>query len=139
MLWWQILLIFLAVLALIAALGVAAFYLFESLTGKSGGSPPTNTIEARGFQFIPAEITVKKGTKVCWYNLSSSFLKHNVVQIDADACDASMSQNGFTSGSPGQVDQYCHVFDKPGTFFYKCVPHCKSVLLAMKGKVIVTE
>ena len=139
MLWWQIFLIVLAVVALVAGLCIGAFYLFESLTNKSGGAPQINNVEARGFQFVPEEITVKKGTKVCWNNLLSSFLKHNVVQIEGDACDAAVSKNGFTSGSPGQVDQYCHIFDTPGTYYYKCVPHCKSFFLAMKGKIVVTE
>lgn len=126
------------VLVVIALLVAAGYFFYEKAQETSGPPPETNTVEARGFAFVPSTITVPKGTQVCWKNLASdTFLKHNVVQIDANACNASETVNGFTSGAAdGKKDEYCYTFKDVGTFYYKCTPHC---MLGMKGSVKVTE
>lgn len=138
--WWAVILWIIVGLIAIGVVAIAAFYIYESAVQGTAKSVPDNVVEARGFQFVPNTLNVKKGTRVCWKNLSSSPMKHNVVQIDADSCSAPITRNGFTSGPPsGVINEYCYVFDQPGTFYYKCVPHCLPFLLSMRGKVVVAE
>jgi len=87
------------------------------------------TVTTVGIAFSPSTINIVTGETVCW--TPTSF--HNVQQVaDSSTCD-NMTSPSFV-GNLGQVVQ--HTFTQPGTFFFKCDPHCS---LGMRGTVVVTE
>jgi plastocyanin len=93
-------------------------------TPPSQVSPPPAATEASvsisGFTFGPAELRVKKGTKVTWTNLNLS--GHTIT-----------SDNGaFASGNLSQGKTFSHTFNTAGTFTYHCALHP-----SMTGTVIV--
>ena len=99
-------------------------------TSKSDGndenSAPvaTSTVEIKNFDFTPANITVKKGTKVTWTNQDS--VEHTVTETDG--------KTGPDSQLLAQDESYSFTYDTVGTFAYDCTPHPY-----MKGTVTVTE
>lgn len=83
----------------------------------------TSSVSIENYAFTPANITVKKGTKVTWTNKDS--VQHDV-----------MSDSGNELAGPllAKGETYSHTFDTVGTFSYHCSPHPY-----MKGTVTVTE
>lgn len=114
-------------LRLLAAVLVAGVALTGCSSGgakKAGGSGPaksTNTVEIKGFKFVPSVITVKAGTVVTWTNADD-------VQHSATANDKSFDSNLFGKGK-----SYSFTFTKAGKFTYFCSAH-----QYMTGTVIVT-
>ena len=83
---------------------------------------PTQTfisVEITGFTFVPATITISKGTTVIWTQGDS--VTHTVTGTD------------FDSGGLSQGQTFSHTFNDEGTFNYGCTIHP-----TMTGKVIVT-
>jgi plastocyanin len=79
-------------------------------------------VSLANFKFSPAELTVKVGTKVTWTNTDS--VGHTVTASDGS----------WDSGNLGQGQSFSILFDKVGTFNYKCTVHP-----GMVGKIIVTN
>lgn len=91
-------------------------------------TPPSepNSINIENYTFVPASITVKKGTTITWTNKDQA--EHNVVSDDD-------SPGGGPNGPLLAKDEtYSFTFDTAGTFKYHCQPHPY-----MKAEVVVTE
>jgi plastocyanin len=73
---------------------------------------PTKTVVIQNFRFKPANITVKRGTKVRWINKDS--IAHTAT-----------ANNGrsFDSGRLGKGQRYTHTFKSAGKKKYHCEPH----------------
>jgi plastocyanin len=82
-----------------------------------------NSVSIVNMNYSPADITVKKGTKVTWTN--NDDVAHTVT---AD------TGNAFDSGNMEKGKTFSFTFDTVGTFPYHCIYHSN-----MHGKVTVTE
>jgi plastocyanin len=82
---------------------------------------PTRTVSIQNFSFKPAQITIKRGTKVRWINKDST--THTAT---------ANKKRSFDSGrlSPGQ--SYTHTFKRAGKQRYHCEIHTD-----MKGTITV--
>lgn len=73
-----------------------------------------NQIEINNFEFSPAKMVVKKGTKVTWKNNDSA--KHNIA-----------FDSGSLKGTEGELfgkgETYSYTFSEAGSFEYHCSPH----------------
>jgi plastocyanin len=88
------------------------------------GGPTTITIDATGFKFVPAEVTIPAGSTVIWTNKDSA--KHSVTADDG----------AFDSGTMEQGATFSRKFDTPGTIGYFCKFH-GSAGQGMIGKITV--
>lgn len=84
----------------------------------------TNQVTINNFAFTPADITVKKGTKVTWTNQDST--THTVTEADG--------KTGPDSQTLANGQSYSFTYDQTGTFSYHCSIHPE-----MTGTVTVTE
>lgn len=81
---------------------------------------PTRTVEIQGFRFKPANITIKRGTRVRWINRDSA--AHTVT-----------ANNGaFNSGLLRKGETFSRTFRTVGKRAYHCNPHPY-----MRGSVVV--
>jgi plastocyanin len=82
---------------------------------------PTKTVMIQNFRFKPANITIKRGTKVKWINKDS-------------AAHTATANNGrsFDSGRLSKGQRYSHTFKSAGKKKYHCEIHP-----FMKGSVVV--
>jgi plastocyanin len=82
---------------------------------------PTRTVLIQGFSFKPANITIKRGTKVRWINKDST-------------THTATANNGrsFDSGRLGKGQSYTHTFKSAGKKPYHCEVHSH-----MKGRITV--
>lgn len=97
----------------------------ESNSSSSNNSPTAiNSVTIQNFAFSPANITVKKGTKVTWTNKDSA--AHTVTETDG--------QTGPNSGNLASGKSYNFTFDTVGTFKYNCSIHPEMI-----GTVTVTN
>jgi plastocyanin len=73
---------------------------------------PTKTVLIQGFKFKPANITIKRGTKVRWINKDGT--QHTAT-----------ANNGrsFNSGLLRKGERYSHRFKSTGKKPYHCKPH----------------
>jgi len=78
-------------------------------------------VPIKGFAFNPADLTVKKGTKITWTNEDSA--AHNVTAGD----------DTFKSKTLNQGDTFTWTADKAGQWDYVCTFHSN-----MKGHITVT-
>lgn len=90
-------------------------------TGGTGAAKSTNTVEIKGFKFVPSVIKVKAGTVVTWTNADSAM--HS----------ATAGDQTFDSHLFGKGDSYSFTFKKAGKFEYHCSAH-----QYMTGTVIVS-
>jgi plastocyanin len=94
----------------------------------SSKSVSANQVTIQNFAFSPADITVKKGTKVTWTNRDST--PHTITQDDNQpAGSPGLDSKGLSNG-----ESYSATFDQTGTFHYHCSIHPE-----MTGSVTVTE
>ena len=79
------------------------------------------TVVIQNFRFKPANITIKRGTKVRWINKDST-------------AHTATANNGrsFDSGRLGKGQRYTHTFKSAGKKRYHCEPHPH-----MRGTVVV--
>jgi plastocyanin len=96
----------------------------SSSADTSSDAATTSSVEIKDHAFTPANITVKKGTKVTWTNRDS--VQHNVM-TDTEG-------RGPSGELLSQGESYSYTFDEVGTFKYHCTPHPD-----MQGSVTVTE
>jgi plastocyanin len=82
---------------------------------------PTKTVVIKNFQFKPAKITIKRGTRVRWINRDST-------------AHTATANNGrsFDSGRLRPGERYKHTFKSAGTKRYHCKIHPD-----MKGRITV--
>lgn len=101
------------------------------LLGLSGPTVQANDtvveIEAKGYAFVPQEVTVKRGATVRWINAE----KRQYHSVWFKAQGEKPGEYFF----PGET--YQRTFDTPGTFPYVCEPHEKTH--DMRGVIHVVE
>lgn len=83
------------------------------------------SVEISNFNFSPATLTIKKGTKVTWTNKDD---------VDHNVAPDSESDNFEGSELLSKGQSYSFTFDTPGTYTYHCTPHPQ-----MQATIIVTE
>jgi len=81
--------------------------------------PLIENIEISDYNFIPAELTIKKGATVIWTNVDTTF--HTISSANLKK----------TSGTMQPGDSWNYTFDTIGTLNYYCAIHFE------KGKIIV--
>ena len=82
---------------------------------------PTRTLLIKNFSFKPANITIKRGTKVRWINKD----------MDPHTATANNGRS-FDSGRLGKGQRYKHTFKSVGKKWYHCKIHPH-----MRGSVVV--
>ncbi len=82
---------------------------------------PTKTVLIQNFRFKPANITIKRGTKVIWINKDTS--PHTATAKNGRSFDSGLLRKG---------QRYSHTFKRAGKKPYHCEPHPH-----MKGSVTV--
>ncbi|MBV9486522.1 MAG: cupredoxin family copper-binding protein [Frankiaceae bacterium] len=109
-------------------LGMAAACGSSSSGGSTGGSgsgsgstASGNTVTIQSFQFHPATLTVKAGTKVTFTNEDGT--PHTATANPGSS---------FDSGSLSKGQSFTFTFSKPGTYTYICNFH-----QTMKGTIVV--
>jgi plastocyanin len=111
----------------VAALVVVSTLFFVSASGAHkhpmamAQKHPTRTVLIQNFSFKPANITIKRGTKVTWINKDST-------------AHTATANNGrsFDSGRLGKGQKYTHTFKSAGKKPYHCEIHSH-----MKGTITV--
>jgi plastocyanin len=111
----------------VAALVVVSTLLIVSASGAHkhptamAQKHPTRTVSIQNFSFKPANITIKRGTKVKWINKDST-------------AHTATANNGrsFDSGRLGPGQRYSHTFKSAGKKSYHCEIHPD-----MRGSVVV--
>src|ERR687889_1656413 len=73
---------------------------------------PTRTVLIQGFRFKPANITIKRGTRVRWINKDSH--PHTATATNGKS---------FDSGRLGKGQSYTHTFKSAGKKKYLCEIH----------------
>lgn len=131
------------IVAVLALGGGAAYYIFNKANQKAdtatqtssanqksaeqsasnSTASQTSSVAIKDMAFSPANISVKKGTKVTWTNDDS--VGHSVISENDGGPHSSVLSKG---------QSYSFTFDAAGTFNYICGVHP-----SMKGKVTVTE
>lgn len=97
----------------------------DTPTSDDNNAVATDEVEIENNAFSPANITVKKGTKVTWTN------KDDVMHT---ATTEGSNPEQFDSGNLGKNDSFSFTFNTVGTYNYLCTPHP-----FMKGTITLTE
>jgi len=109
--------------SIVIAVGAGIIILTTDGPGGSSAPAPTASGPAQGgtgkvvkvdiadFKFVPAAITVKKGSKVEWTN------------SDSAAHTATADDNSFDTDIIDQGKNATQTFDQPGTIAYHCDLH----------------
>ena len=116
-----ILLITVATLVVVSTLFVVSASGAPKHPAAQAQNKPTRTLVIQNFSFKPANITVKRGTKVRWINKDST-------------AHTATANNGrsFNSGLLKKGQRYTHTFKSVGKKKYHCEPHPH-----MRGTVVV--
>jgi len=96
----------------------------QNSQGNSVQPVATDSVKIMNFAFSPADITVKKGTKVTWTNNDST--THTVTENDG--------KNGPSAPEMAPGSSYSFTYSETGTFRYHCTIHPDMI-----GTVTVTE
>ncbi|MGK3207179.1 cupredoxin domain-containing protein [Amycolatopsis sp. MEPSY49] len=116
-------------LAALAKQGPLAVPLYQGLAQEQAGgaaaaaAPSTKSVEAMGYKFSPASLTISVGDTVTWTNHDTA--PHNIVVTDGP--------EKFTSPTLQTGQTFSHTFTKAGTYSYYCSIHPD-----MKATVTVT-
>jgi len=78
----------------------------------------TASVAIQNFAFVPAQLTVDRGTRVTWTN--------------EDTATHTVKGSGFESGSLGRGQTFSYTFDTPGVYSYTCSFHP-----TMQGQITV--
>jgi plastocyanin len=116
-----ILLMTVAALALVSTLFVVSVAGAHKHPTAAAHKHPTRTVLIQNFSFKPANITIKRGTKVIWINRDST-------------AHTATANNGrsFDSGRLGPGQRFSHTFKRAGKKSYHCEIHPD-----MRGSVVV--
>lgn len=90
------------------------------IAGSAAATESDRTVRIVTMQFEPAELVVKRGTRVVWVN--DDLFPHTVTARDG----------AFDSGSIGASSSWAYVTTQPGTYEYVCTLHP-----TMQGRLIV--
>lgn len=116
-------------LAALAKQGPLAVPLYQGLEQEQAGgaaaaaAPSAKSVEAMGYKFSPASLTISVGDTVTWTNHDTA--PHNIVVTDGP--------EKFTSPTLQTGQTFSHTFTKAGTYSYYCAIHPD-----MKATVTVT-
>jgi plastocyanin len=116
-----ILLMTVAALALVSTLFVVSVAGAHKHPTAAAQKHPTRTVLIQNFSFKPANITIKRGTKVIWINRDST----------AHTATAN-NKRSFDSGRLGPGQRFSHTFKSAGKQSYHCEIHPD-----MRGSVTV--
>jgi plastocyanin len=116
-----ILLMAVAALVVVSALFVVSAAWAQKHPTAMAQKHPTRTVSIQNFSFKPANITIKRGTKVRWINKDST--THTVT---------ANKKGSFNSGRLGPGKSYTHTFKSAGKKRYHCNIHTD-----MRGSVVV--
>jgi plastocyanin len=114
------------ILLMTVALGLVSTLLVVSAGGADkqpkavASQQPTRTVVIQGFRFKPANITIKRGTRVRWINRDSA------------AHTATANNGAFNSGLLRKGETFSRTFRTVGKKAYHCNPHPY-----MRGSVVV--
>jgi plastocyanin len=90
--------------------------LWLGLLGLATGVAAPPSVAIHGFQYAPAELEVRAGTRVVWTNEDE--IAHTVTSGAPDSLD------GRFDGALARVGTtYGRVFDAPGVYPYHCARH----------------
>jgi plastocyanin len=105
---------------LLVLVSTTTFFVSEHPTALAQ-KQPTRTVSIQNFSFKPANITIKRGTRVIWINKEGT--QHTAT-----------ANNGrsFDSGTLGPGQRFSHTFKRAGKKAYHCEIHP-----SMKGSVTV--
>nr|PZN37348.1 MAG: hypothetical protein DIU70_12815 [Bacillota bacterium] len=92
------------------------------------------TVEMRGIRYVPAEITVRKGTRITFVNKDG--LVHDVVQVALK--DLGKAEPGFNSGPIQPGESWSIVMEEPGTYPILCT-QMGHYTAGMVGTITVVE
>lgn len=93
--------------------------------GMESSSEPGVAVTIRTFQFQPAQIEVKAGTRVTWINQDD--IRHTVTSGSPDKKDGR-----FDFSLAGKETKFTFTFAQPGTYTYFCDRHQH-----MRGQIVV--
>ncbi|WP_410611506.1 plastocyanin/azurin family copper-binding protein [Amycolatopsis sp. lyj-109] len=116
-------------LAALAQQGPLAVPLYQGLVQEQAGgaapaaAPSAKSVEAMGYKFSPADLTIDVGDTVTWTNHDTA--PHNIVVTDGP--------EKFTSPTLQTGQTFSHTFTKAGKYSYYCSIHPD-----MKATVTVT-
>ena len=117
-----ILLITVAMMVVVSTLFVvSASGAYKHRTAAMAQKHPTKTVLIQNFRFKPANITIKRGTRVRWINKDTA--PHTATAING---------RSFDSGRLGKGQRYTHTFKRTGKKPYHCEIHPH-----MKGRITV--
>ena len=116
-----ILLMAVAALVVVSALFVVSAAWAHKHPTAMAQKHPTRTVSIQNFSFKPANIIIKRGTKVRWINKDST--THTVT---------ANKKGSFNSGRLGPGKSYTHTFNSAGKKRYHCNIHPD-----MRGSVVV--
>ena len=92
----------------------------DQSAGSAKNAVPTQVVAIRNMQFDPAELIVKRGSRVVWVN--EDLFPHT----------ATATAKRFDSGSIEAGASWGYVASQPGDYAYLCALHP-----TMKGRLIV--
>ena len=129
-----------AILGTSAAGTVAGAGSATATAPKTATKTATVTITGSGcaghlWCYKPATLTVQRGTKVVWKNMT--LVPHDVKRCTKAACKVSPGTGTDTKFAIPMIDPkktYAYTFNRPGTYVYYCVPH---EYVMMHGTIIV--
>jgi len=73
-----------------------------------------NTVEIKGYAFMPTSLRIKKGTTITWENFD---IAPHTVTVDDE------SKNGPKSKLIAKGQKFSYTFSEIGKFAYHCEPH----------------
>ena len=106
-------------LAALAQQGPLAVPLYQGLAQEQAGgaaaaaAPSTKSVEAMGYKFTPASLSINVGDTVTWTNHDTA--PHNIVVTDGP--------EKFTSPTLQTGQTFSHTFTKAGNYSYYCSIH----------------
>jgi plastocyanin len=118
-----ILLLTVAALVVVSTLFVVSVAGAHKQSAAKAQKQPTRTVVIQNFRFKPAQITIKRGTRVRWINKDTS--PHTVT---------ANKKGSFNSGILRRGKSYSHTFKSTGRKAYHCNIHPD-----MRGRVVVTR
>ena len=120
----------------------ARFHANEPVTITFGLRPDCDHVvglDASGYGFDPADLTISVGETVCWQWTDASDV-HNVLELESEFdedMDLTAVSVGFFSGAPSNTVDFRHTFTEDNmTHYYVCEPHAT---MGMVGKITVGE
>jgi plastocyanin len=91
-------------------------------SGSASGDADTDDVRIAGFAFAPRTVSAKVGQKVKWEHQDPG-VTHTVTAVDGT----------FRSRELEEGDEFSHLFQRAGTFAYRCTIHTD-----MRGTVKVS-